>query len=180
MRTSNIISTRNFANPSHAIIEAGTIMQEATPNVGNLSSNWILLKWGLSLIRQIYGLIHKLSRLINLFSTTSCLSSSCVYRFWYTYFCFDPNYRKVVVASIQMLLAQPILDMAYFRHYYYYGHLLSIIKIYNPEEMLCSTSERDYKQQHWIEMLAFAQAEYHHAHIRPSSPSTLILRLLLE
>ena len=129
-------------------------MQEATPNVGNLSSNWILLKWGLSLIRQIYGLIHKLSRLINLFSTTSCLSLSCVYKIWYTYLCFDPNYRTVVVAFIEMLLAQPILDMAYFRHYYYYGHLLSIIKIYNPEERLCVTSERDYKQQHWIEMLA--------------------------
>ena len=43
----------------------------------------------------------------------------------------------VVVASIQMLLAQRILDMAYFRQYQYHGQLLSIIKIYNPEETYC-------------------------------------------
>ena len=137
MRTSNIIPTRNFANPSHAIIVAGAIMQEVIPHVGNLSSNWVLLKWDLSLIKQIYGLIHKFSRLINFFSTTACLSSSCVYKILVHIFCFDPNYRTVGVASIQMLLAQPILDMAYFRHYYYYGHLLSIFKIYNPEETCC-------------------------------------------
>ena len=61
-----------------------------------------------------------------------------------------------MVASIQMLLAWRILDIAYFRHYHYYGHLLSIIGICNPEEtsLLCATSERDYKPQHWIEMLA--------------------------
>ena len=58
-------------------------------------------------------------------------------RFWYKYICFDPNYRMVVVASIQMLLARLILDMAYFRHYYYYGHLLSIIGICNPEKNRC-------------------------------------------
>ena len=52
--------------------------------------------------------------------------------FWYTYICFHPNYRTVVVGSIQMLIAQRILDMAYFCHYHYYGHLLSIIKICNP------------------------------------------------
>ena len=27
--------------------------------------------------------------------------------------------------------------MAYFRHYYHYGDLLSIIKIYDPEETRC-------------------------------------------
>ena len=43
----------------------------------------------------------------------------------------------VVVASIQMLFARRILDIAYFRHYYYYGHLLSIIEICNPEETSC-------------------------------------------
>ena len=58
-------------------------------------------------------------------------------RFWYAYTCFDPNYRTVVVASIQMLLAQRIWDMAYIRHYHYYGHLLSITKIYNPKETCC-------------------------------------------
>ena len=58
-------------------------------------------------------------------------------RFWYRYICFDPNYRMVVVASIQMLLARRILDIAYFRNYYYYGHLLSIIGICNPEGTSC-------------------------------------------
>ena len=57
-------------------------------------------------------------------------------RFWYKYICFDPNYRIVVVSSIHMLLARRILDrsIAYFRHYYYNGHLLFIIEICNPEE----------------------------------------------
>ena len=54
--------------------------------------------------------------------------------FWHIYICFDPKYKTEVVASIQMLLAQRILDVAYFLHYYYCGHLLSIITIYNPEE----------------------------------------------
>ena len=58
-------------------------------------------------------------------------------RLWYTYICFDPNYRMVVEASIKMLLAQRILDMAYFRHYYHYGHSLSTIEICNPEETCC-------------------------------------------
>ena len=58
-------------------------------------------------------------------------------RFWYKYFCFDPNYRMVVVASIQMLLALWILDIVYCRHFYCYGHLLSIIGIFNPEETSC-------------------------------------------
>ena len=31
----------------------------------------------------------------------------------YTYICFDPSYRTVVVASIQILLGQQALDMAY-------------------------------------------------------------------
>ena len=58
-------------------------------------------------------------------------------KFWYKYTRFDPNYRMVVVASIQMLLARWILDIAYFRHYHYYGHVLSIIGICNPEETSC-------------------------------------------
>ena len=72
-----------------------------------------------------------------------CFKQHCVLvlivfrRFWHTYICFAPNYRAAVVVSIQMLLAQRILDMAYFRHYYHYGHLLFIIKIYNPEETCC-------------------------------------------
>ena len=58
-------------------------------------------------------------------------------RFWYKYICFNPSCRMVVVASIQLLLARRILDKAYFRHYYYYGNLLSIIGICNPEETSC-------------------------------------------
>ena len=92
-------------------------------------------KWDSILIRRIFGSIHKFSRSFNLFSTFYL--SSVFIRFWYTYICFDLNYRTVVMASIQMLLVQRILDMAYFRHYYYYGHLLSITKLYNPEETCC-------------------------------------------
>ena len=55
-------------------------------------------------------------------------------RFWYKNIFFDPNYRIVVVTTIQMLLARRILDIAYFCHYYYYGHLSSIIGICNLEE----------------------------------------------
>ena len=62
MKIPNVISTRNFANPSHAKIGAGTIMQEATPNVGNLSSKWVPLKWDLISIKRIFGLIHIFSR----------------------------------------------------------------------------------------------------------------------
>ena len=58
-------------------------------------------------------------------------------RFWNKYICFDPNFRMVVVASIQMLLARRILDIAYFCHYYYHGHSLSIMGICNPEETGC-------------------------------------------
>ena len=41
------------------------------------------------------------------------------------------------VALIQTLFGQQGLDMSYFRHDYHYDHLLSIIKIYNTEEMCC-------------------------------------------
>ena len=51
MRIHNMISTRNFTNPSHAKIGAGTIMQEATSNEGNLSSKLVALKWDLISIK---------------------------------------------------------------------------------------------------------------------------------
>ena len=35
-----------------------------------------------------------------------------------------------------MMLGQEVLDNAHFRHFYYYGHLVSIMKIYNPEETI--------------------------------------------
>ena len=73
-----MISTRNFANLIHAKIGAATIMQEATPNVGNLLSKCVPLKWDSILIKRIYGLIHNFSRSINVFSTTFCFSSNCV------------------------------------------------------------------------------------------------------
>ena len=41
--------------------------------------------------------------------------------------------------------------------------------------LLCATSERDYKQQHWTE-----KAQHHQTNFRPSSPSTPILRYFLE
>ena len=68
MRIPNMISTMNFANHSHAKIGAGTIMQEATPNMENLSSKWAPLKWVLILIKWICGLIHKFSGSNNLLS----------------------------------------------------------------------------------------------------------------
>ena len=58
-------------------------------------------------------------------------------RFWKKIYLLWPNYRMVVVASIQMLLARWILDIAYFRQYHYHEHLLSIIGICNPEETSC-------------------------------------------
>ena len=38
-----------------------------------------------------------------------------------------------------MLIGQQVLDNAYFPHCYYYGHLLSIMKIYKPEDMPSKT-----------------------------------------
>ena len=73
----------------------------------------------------IFNLIHKFFLSIHIFDT------------YLTYICFGPNYKTVVVASIQMFLAQQVFDMAYFRHYYYNDHLLSIIEVYNPEETYC-------------------------------------------
>ena len=132
-----MISTRNFAIPSNEKIGTGTIMQEATPNVGNLSSKLVPLKWDLISIKRIYGLIHNFPRSINCFKQRFVWVPTAFRGFWYTYICFGPNYRAVVVASIQIVHAKRILDMAYFRHYYYYGQLLSIIEIYNPEETRC-------------------------------------------
>ena len=140
MRTNDMISIRKFEYPIHAKIGAATIMQEATPNAGNILSKCVPLNWDSMLIERKYGLIHKYARSMNVFSTTFCLILTAFRRFWYKYICFDPNYRMVMVVSIQMLLARRILVIAYFRHYYYYyGHLLSIIGICNPEETSCYT-----------------------------------------
>ena len=42
-----------------------------------------------------------------------------------------------MVSSIEILLRQQVLDMAYFRHHYYYDHLLFIMKIYKTGEICC-------------------------------------------
>ena len=86
-----------------------------------------------------------------------------------------------MVTSIQMLLARRILDMAYFHHYWCYGYLLSIIKMYKQEETCCYgrlasviiNSSTGLK-------CGLAEAKHHQATISPSSPSTRILRLLLN
>ena len=135
MITNDMILTRNFANPIHAKIGTAAIMQEATQHVRYLLSKCVPLKWDSILIKRIYGLIHKFSRSINVFSTTFCISS-VFKRFWYKYICFDPNDRMVAVSSIQMLVARRILDIAYF-FFIYYDHSLSIIGICNPKETSC-------------------------------------------
>ena len=126
------------------------------PNVGNLSSKLTPLKWNLILIKRICGLIHKFSRLINVFSTTFCLSSSCVFNILvhiylpslklqncsggihsnvacYTDFACD------IFSSLSLL--QPFT--VHYENIHSRRYLL-----------LCATSERDYIQQHWVEMLA--------------------------
>ena len=89
-------------------IAAGTNMQEGTLNMGNLSSKWRPLKWDLILINRLRGLIDNFPRLTDLFEQRFVWVLTAFIRFWYTYICFDPNYGTVVVASIQMLLAQRI------------------------------------------------------------------------
>ena len=173
--------TRNFANPIHAKIGAATIMQEATPTVGNLLSKCIPLKWDSILIKRIYGLIHSSLVQLMCFQQRFVLVLTVFTRFWYKYICFDPNYRMVVVASIQMLLARWILDIAYFRHYYHYGNFLSIIGICNPKETSCYARPASVIincNMDWN--VGLAEAEHHHATIGPSSPSTPILWLLFE
>ena len=142
MRISNMISTRNFINSSHAKNRDGyhnardhskhpkCIIKIGTTKMGfNFSSRgyWI---WSISSLVRLMCFQQRFVSVLTAFIG-----------FWYTYICFNPYYRTVVVASIQMLLAQQILGLAYFRYYYYiyiyryiYSHLLSTIKIYNPEE----------------------------------------------
>ena len=100
----------------------------------------------------------------NRFSTTFIWFRTAFRRFWYIYIFLNPNHRAVMVASIQMLLVQQLLDMAYF-YYRYYGHLLFIIRYAVQENTCYLTSQCDYKQQHWIEMLA--EAQLHQTTIRP-------------
>ena len=49
--------------------------------------------------------------------------------------------ERILVASIQMLLDQQMLDMSYLRHYYY-GHLLPIMKIDKKETQRKSVAVR--------------------------------------
>ena len=64
----NTIPTKKLAKTSHAKVWSGTIMQEATPNVINLSSKWAPLKWGLISIKPTCGLIHQFSLSIHFFN----------------------------------------------------------------------------------------------------------------
>ena len=122
MRITNIISTRNFANPSHAKKGAGTIKQEAIPNVGNLSSKWAAPKWALILIKWICGLIHKFS-CGGIHSNVAC----------------SADFGYGIFSSI--LILRPFTV--------HYQNVQSRRNL-----LLCENSERDYKQQHWIKMLA--------------------------
>ena len=115
----------------------GTIMQEATPNVIHLSSKWAPLKWNLILIKPSCSLVHTFPFRFIGFQQRFVWVLTAFRWFWYTYICTDPNHRIVVAASVQMLIGQQVLDNAYFPHCYYYGHLLSIMKIYKPEETYC-------------------------------------------
>ena len=132
----DIISTRNFANTRNPKNWGESHNARSLSNVGNLSSKLAPLNWGLIIIYLICDSIHRFSRSIHLFSPTFCLNYVFII-LWCKCICFDTNYRTIVVAFIQMLLAQRILDMAYFCHYHYNGHLLPFIKICNPEETCC-------------------------------------------
>ena len=148
-------------------IGASAIMQEATPNIRNLSSNLAPLKCDFVLIKRICGLIYKFSRSMDLFSTTFCLSSNCLYTILVHIICFDPNFRAVVLASIQMLLAQRSSNMAYFRHYHYYRYLLSIIKMHNKKKPVVMRDQRTWSYTAASDWNAdLAEVENHHATIR--------------
>ena len=83
-----------------------------------------------------------------------------------------------------MLLAQRILDMAYFRLYPIITAIccpLSKYTIQMKPAVMRDQRACDYQQQHWIEMLALPrQNAIRPLSARPSSPNTPILRLLLE
>ena len=91
----------------------------------------------LPLIKRKCDCIPQFSRWIYLFSQRFVWVLMTFKRFWYTYFCFDANHKRLVLASIQMSLGQQVLDTASCRHYYYYSHLLSIVKTYNLSESYC-------------------------------------------
>ena len=134
MRTPNIISTRNLAN------SGGYCNARGHPKYGKF-----ILKMGPTETGFNFNQADMwFSRSIIFFRQRSVWVLTALIRFYFTYFCFDPNYITLVVASIQMLLARRILDVAYFRHYHYYSHLL----------LSSVTGEIDYKQQRFIETLA--------------------------
>ena len=130
-------------------------MQETSPNVGNLSSKLATLKWDLILIKWICGLIHNFSHSTYLFSTTFCLSSNCVYKILVHIYLLWPKIQngsggirlnvacsaQFVYGTFWSLLWGPFT--VHYQNIQFRGNLLS-----------CATSERDYKHQHWIEMLA--------------------------
>ena len=83
----------------------------------------------------------------------------------------------LVVASIEMLLAQRVWDMAFFRYYRYYNNCLYIMKIYNPEEIFVMRHQRAWLKtatQDWN--VGLAEAQHRQTTIRSSSPSTPTLQ----
>ena len=153
-----MISTNNFTNSSHAKLRTGTIMQEITPNVGNLSSKWASLKWDLIWTKRVCGLFHKFPHSINLFSTRFCLNSNCVYKFLVHTYLLTSNYRTVVVASIQILLVKQIRIWHIF--------VIVILTVINcpflkytiQKKPVVMRDQRAWLQtQHWIEMLALSR-----------------------
>ena len=113
---------------------------------------------------------------IHLFSKTFFFNSNCIlkilghiYLLWH---------KPIAAPFIQMLFGQQVLDMAYFGHYHYYGHLRSITKIYNPEETCCWSASAKIKSNiglKWWPCRCTASS----ATIRPISPSTPILHPFL-
>ena len=129
MIIANMISVRNFAKTNHANIASGLVRQEASPNVINLASDWAPLKWVLILIKPACGLIHVVHP--------------------FDFFCFQQHLFELLEDYVTGIFPNGSgglhlnvawsagLDNVYFGHHHYYGHFLSIMKIYNTEETYC-------------------------------------------
>ena len=78
---------------------------------------------------QISDLIQKISLSIAFFQQSVVRVLTRFKIFWYTYIWFDQNPRTVVLASIQMLLGQQGVDIAYFWLCHFYVNSLPIMEI---------------------------------------------------
>ena len=120
---------------------------------------WAPLKWDIISVKRICGFIHKFSRSIDLLSKTFCLISDCVKRILVHIYLPWPKVHNGS-SGIHVNVAC-LAD-------YGYGifSALSLLRpftvhYYNIQSrrnlFICATNERDYKQQHWIEMLALSK-----------------------